>query len=301
MPMAWAAGRNLGAPLSSAVDKSYISLNEMTDMLRPAPAIPPRGDASKDLAAALRAATALRNRIVSGDLTPGTPLREASLATELDVSRNTLREALRRLAAEGLIEQQLYKGAVVRTLSIDEVRDIYTVRRALQLRAIEESAIAPRAAFDTLETALAACEAAAARRDWQGVGTLGLRFQQAIVALLGSRKLDEFFGVVVAQLRLAFSETGDEARFEERWLERTRKICDLICSGDRAQAVLAFGQYLADSEREVLDLVRRNQHAPKALRPRARAVGKPSPNGGDAEKIRGRRPPGRGGKKPARP
>jgi DNA-binding GntR family transcriptional regulator len=274
----------------------------MIEMLRTASAIPLRGDAGTDLlAAALRVATVLRNRIVAGDLTPGTPLREASLATELDVSRNTLREALRRLAAEGLIEQQLYKGAVVRTLSIDEVRDIYTVRRALQLRAIEESAVAPRAAFDALEATLAACEAAAARRDWQGVGTLGLRFHQAIVALLGSRKLDEFFGVVVAQLRLAFSETGDEARFEERWLERTREICDLICSGDRARAVLAFGQYLADSEREVLDLVRRNQHAPRARRAGASSGTAAAAKEGDGVKVRRQQPPKRGRKKPGHP
>src|SRR5215469_2467515 len=83
------------------------------------------------VAAALRAAATLRERIFIGDLPPATPLRETSIAAELGISRNTLREALRQLAAEGLIEQQLYKGAVVRTMTVEDVRDVYRVRRAL--------------------------------------------------------------------------------------------------------------------------------------------------------------------------
>ena len=58
-------------------------------------------------------ADALRDRILAGELRPGRPLREIALAASLDVSRNSLREGLRLLSAEGLITQIPNKGAAV--------------------------------------------------------------------------------------------------------------------------------------------------------------------------------------------
>src|SRR5690242_2408542 len=80
-------------------------------------------------ASAERVADTLRERIASGDLTPGTALREELTAANLRVSRNTLREGIRLLVAEGLLVQKLHKGATVRALTIEEVQDIYIVRR----------------------------------------------------------------------------------------------------------------------------------------------------------------------------
>ena len=56
------------------------------------------------------AADTLRERIVEGELLPGTPLRDIALSAELGISRNTLRQALRTLHEEGLVTQQLHKG-----------------------------------------------------------------------------------------------------------------------------------------------------------------------------------------------
>lgn len=201
-------------------------------------------------------ATLLRERIFSGDLQPAMWLRETGLAAELGISRNTLREALRLLDAEGLIEQQLYRGAIVRTMTVEDVRDIYRVRRALEVRAVEESVAAPASAFDALREVSSAADAAAARQAWKEVGTAGMRFHQGIVALLGSPKIDNFFRVTLAQLRLAFPSAGDEAGFQMPWMPRSRDLCHLICSGQRAQAITALQLYLAESERVVIDLVR---------------------------------------------
>jgi DNA-binding GntR family transcriptional regulator len=198
----------------------------------------------------------LRERILSGQLPPGTALREISLAADIEISRNTLREALRQLAAEGLIEQKLYKGATVRTITPEEVRDIYVVRRALEQHAIEESAIAPQEKFATLEKAVATAELAARTGQWQEAGTASLRFHQAVVALLSSDKLNHFFNIVLAQLRLAFSEARSEATFQKSWISRDREISELLCVGKRQEASLAMRLYLADSERIVLDIVR---------------------------------------------
>lgn len=213
-----------------------------------------------------RVATALRDRIVEGTLPSGTPLRETALAAELAVSRNTLREGLRLLAAQGLINQQLYRGAVVETLTTQRVRSLYAARRAIELHAVDESARASDDGFAAMEAAVAAAEEAVAGRRWQEVGTSSLRFHQALVALLGSDVLDEFFAQVVAQLRLAFGAARDEAGFQAPWVERDRRLADLLRTGRRADARQGMSHYLDDSEKAVLDVVRTGERPPSPTR-----------------------------------
>ena len=207
-------------------------------------------------AAALMVANRLRDSILSGQLPPATRLREVAVAAELGVSRNTLREALRQLAVEGLVEQPFYKGAIVRTMTAAEVCDIYRIRRVLELNGIEASAKTPSSGFGRLKQAHAALQAAATRKVWQEVATSGLHFHQAIVGFIGSRKLDDFFRVIAAQLRLAFMTAPDEKAFHTPWAPRDREICDLILAGERAKAKLALAHYLADAEQALLDLMK---------------------------------------------
>lgn len=62
-----------------------------------------------------RIVTQIRDRIICGDLAPGTPLTEADLTKAYDVSRNTLREGLRQVCREGLAVHYRHRGVVVRT------------------------------------------------------------------------------------------------------------------------------------------------------------------------------------------
>jgi DNA-binding GntR family transcriptional regulator len=74
----------------------------------------------------------LRSAILSGELSGGTRLLQTKLAAELDLSTTPLREALRDLAMEGLVVFDPHRGAVVRTLDIGEVREIYELRITLE-------------------------------------------------------------------------------------------------------------------------------------------------------------------------
>ncbi len=76
--------------------------------------------------------SALRERILSGDLPRGTKLRQASLAEELGVSRTPLREALRRLSTEGLVEFSPNRGATVSELDFGDMRHAWSARVALE-------------------------------------------------------------------------------------------------------------------------------------------------------------------------
>ena len=74
----------------------------------------------------------VRERIVSGTLAAGTKIDQQALAEELGVSRMPVREALRRLSAEGFVELISHRGAVVAELSHDEIIEIYEMRGVLQ-------------------------------------------------------------------------------------------------------------------------------------------------------------------------
>jgi len=78
------------------------------------------------------ALTTLRSAILNGELPGGTRLVQTELAAQLDLSTTPVREALRDLAMEGLIVTDPHRGAVVRPLHIDEVREIYELRVALE-------------------------------------------------------------------------------------------------------------------------------------------------------------------------
>lgn len=80
----------------------------------------------------LQVLDSLRQAIISGRLAPGARLTERELTDMTGVSRTVVREALRQLESEGLIENIPNKGPVVRELSLDEARDLYSIRAVLE-------------------------------------------------------------------------------------------------------------------------------------------------------------------------
>ena len=74
----------------------------------------------------------LRSEIREGTLKPGTRLTETELAERLAISRTPVREAIRRLEAEGLVDHQPRTGAVVRSLDYPEIMELYEMRTVLE-------------------------------------------------------------------------------------------------------------------------------------------------------------------------
>ncbi|KQR81537.1 hypothetical protein ASG35_04270 [Burkholderia sp. Leaf177] len=79
-----------------------------------------------------RTADLLKQQILEGRLVPGQRLISRDLIEELGISRGSLREAFRRLVADGLVDLIPNRGAVVRHLSVDEIANLYQVREALE-------------------------------------------------------------------------------------------------------------------------------------------------------------------------
>lgn len=137
----------------------------------------------------------LRAAIVQGAVKPGQRLIEETLAQELGVSRTPVREALRRLEAEGLIEFEAQKGARVRPVSADELAELYELRVLLEGHAARLAAqkITPkdvRALRDNIDKFLAILNQSDTRgQQIEQLIELNKEFHNRIIQLSGNRHL----------------------------------------------------------------------------------------------------------------
>jgi len=112
------------------------------------------------------ATEALRHMILGGELLPGDRIIENRLTVELGVSRPPLREALRLLEQQGLVEQVPRRGAFVRNLTLHDVYEIFTLRRELERLAVDLGMpVRDPLALRRCENALAAMQQAAEAGD----------------------------------------------------------------------------------------------------------------------------------------
>lgn len=204
----------------------------------------------------------LKNAIISGNIVPGTALVESKLSQQYQASRNTIRGALQQLRHEGLLIYKLNKGAHVKVPTLFDVRDIYKVRHTLELSAIRQSHYATERRLQAINRILEEGEEAASDNRWNVVGTSSLYFHHAIVGFLESERLSTYFSTILAQLRLIFSMSGNEERFQSGWLKKDRRIYEQLLTGRQEEALEAMKLYLYESEAHISDIVSAHQLEP---------------------------------------
>lgn len=144
----------------------------------------------------------IRGSLIGHELTPGSRLVESEIARQLSVSQAPVREALRRLAHEGLVLQLPRRGSFVAEVSTEEARDAYEVRAALELLAV-------RGALENLDDAVLVdldqhvetMVAAAAKDDLAAFIDADVHFHQAIWTVSGNLMLPRVWLMVEASMR----------------------------------------------------------------------------------------------------
>lgn len=113
------------------------------------------------------AASVIRSCIVAGVFQPGERLAQDRLAHLLDVSRMPIRSALRQLESEGLVEVHAHRGATVRSLSPEEISDLYEMRILIETFALRKTVMAiDDGEIDRLEALITEAEASEAPEVW---------------------------------------------------------------------------------------------------------------------------------------
>lgn len=209
-----------------------------------------------------RVADVLRTRITEGHLRPGTRLSEEDIGAALGVSRNTLREAFRLLGHERLLVHEFNRGVFVRRLTVDDVRDLYQVRRILECGAVrrlaERLASSPQAGatgelLAPVRAAVEEGESAAAQDAWVAVGTANMHFHQAVADLAQSPRVTEVMDHLLAELRLVFHVMDAPQAFHATYLPENRAILELLVAGDLPGAETAIATYLDAAEAQLVE------------------------------------------------
>ena len=196
----------------------------------------------------------LRAMIFSGELQAGQPMRQEEIARQLGVSRLPVREALNRLATEGLVELKPRRGFFVTSLDADEIEDIFDMRALLESRAgklaTERRTLADADALDAIVRALdSALDGPIKFELW---AELNLRFHTRLYQSSGrkhlSRQIDLLRDTVAPLIRILALQEGELARSQEEH----RRLAVLFRAGDAAGVGELCGEHCAYAARGLL-------------------------------------------------
>ncbi len=147
-----------------------------------------------NLPVSARIANLLERAILEGRYRPGERLREVELANRLGVSRTPLREAFYTLETRGLIQLQPRRGAFVKSVTIEEMEELLTVRVALDgLAAALAAENAETADIEELERVHSSQRTAFGKKDDSAFHALGQDFHNLIFAASGNPKLNSIY------------------------------------------------------------------------------------------------------------
>jgi DNA-binding GntR family transcriptional regulator len=195
-----------------------------------------------------QAAALLRERILEGEFRPGTPLLELPLASSLGVSRNTMREALRILSLEGLLRRDLHRGVAVSQISLEDVKEIYQLRRILELPAVLSASKPDSALLRELESAVESYDQAVKKCDWARAVNHDLNFHSLLVRFHGSKRLSAFYKNVLGELRIGMVLVDRSHDNPGGLIPIHRKLYQLLRTGKLKQCAATLAQHLDDSE-----------------------------------------------------
>jgi len=185
----------------------------------------------------------LRDRVLDGQLPPGSTMTEAEIATAYGVSRPTARSALTALVQEGLLHREANKRTCVPVLSQADIEDLFLIRIPLETEVVRiliardavPVAAAARAVSDLEHIDATAAHAAFVEAD--------LRFHQSLVDAVGSPRYDRLYRQIRGEVHLSMVQTRHTLG-RERIVAEHGGILEAMRAGDADEAVRRMRDHL---------------------------------------------------------
>ena len=194
------------------------------------------------------AVSRLTREILGGGTQPGERLVEEQLTKRFGISRAPLREAMRLLAEQGLVEHVPRRGVRVAVLSDDDIQELYVVRDVLERHAV--TAAPADADMSGIAASIKAMQEADARGDQFDVATAHRDFHVAVVALAGNRQLTLVYSSVLVKIQLYMAlnlrREAEVARPHDG-VHRHERLFDAVAARDPEAILAALGEHGARS------------------------------------------------------
>jgi DNA-binding GntR family transcriptional regulator len=201
----------------------------------------------------------LREHLCSGRVASGHPLQEATLAAQLGVSRTPVREALARLASDGLLSSD-GRSFVVPSLSEADIEDIYELRLLLEPEALRQVAmrIREKAQISPFREQLAAMVAAHAEDNVENFIDANYRYRAAWLEIVPNRRLLRAIELYADHVRYLRALTLGDRKVRGVVLNGLKRIATALSLADGSGASLAMREHLLEARRILRDALARD-------------------------------------------
>jgi DNA-binding GntR family transcriptional regulator len=199
-----------------------------------------------------RAYDRLCDLILAGHLRFGERLDERILAERMKISRTPIREAIGRLATEGIVERRPYQGNFVRTFTAVQIRDLYEVRKELEGLAVQLAV--ERAAKDEireLADIIKRCHAAFDRNDRIAFEKLDQRFHEHIAKVSRNETLIDCLENLRLQVQLARHYANEAPDAAQRTIGERKAVLQAFFDKDAAAAAYHMRQHIEGAQEAV--------------------------------------------------
>ncbi len=205
----------------------------------------------------------LCDEIRSGALKPGARLTETEIAERLSISRTPVREAIRRLEAEGLVEHQPRTGAVVREIDYSETMELYEMRAVLEGTSAR---LAARAAspMELEELGAINSEMQAAIADPRALARLNRQFHTRLLDAARNRFLLRSMGAVNRTLTILGPSAMEQVERAQEAVAEHRAVLDALIARDGERAEAAMRRHMDRAQITRLRMLRQSETGEEA-------------------------------------
>lgn len=199
----------------------------------------------------------LRQAILTGELQPGERLMEIHLADRLGVSRTPIREAIRKLELEGLVDMLPRRGAEVARITEKSMNDVLEVRTALDELCVELACL--RISDDEKKTLKEAClsfEKAVSLGDLKMIAQADVNFHDIIVKATGNERLQQILNNLSLQTYRYRYEYIRDLIGHKKLVEEHQRIFDSIVNGDVATAKEVTRIHIENQRKAIIEQIR---------------------------------------------
>lgn len=210
-----------------------------------------------------RLAARVREMIISGQLRPGDPIAEMELCGRFGVSRTPLREALKVLAVEGLVDLLPRRGARISIVRAEDVAERFEMVRLIETHAADwVCRHADDAAIASLRALQDSLVSAQDRGDPVNYFQANEGFHRALVELTGNRVMIEIHASLVAHLRRARFQGMDRSHVGETFVDEHETVVQRLEARDCPGAMAAIRQHHVNVEHDTLAMLRGHRGRP---------------------------------------
>lgn len=203
-----------------------------------------------------RVVTGTQERVIAGEIAPGTRITEQALVDEYGVSHSVVREAMVVLELRGIIVSKSYKSSEVASISRSEVEHLLLpVRVTVEKYALETGFERFNARYDDFENALSDMARAIDDQDIRAFNTADIAFHELIVDLGGSATVRGVWTSIQQRIRMHFAVQTKRSGARLEFLDHHRALLEVFRTGDLDASLDALERHILETNTPHLDLL----------------------------------------------